>query len=105
MFKTLTAFCNFFKSLILQILWFYYFCDFMSYLAFCLYFGCTDFPHFFTSDFPDELRKSKLLIVKGTFVKLLVSCGPRRLTSGRQGQGCQRTGSCLSAVSAFSMTY
>jgi hypothetical protein len=34
-----------------------------------------DFLHFFTPDFPDELGKSKFLIVKGTFVKLLASKG------------------------------
>jgi len=32
-----------------------------------------DFLHFFTPDFPDELRKSKFLIVQGTFVELLMS--------------------------------
>ncbi|GAG50041.1 unnamed protein product, partial [marine sediment metagenome] len=37
--------------------------------------GCMDFPHFFTPDFPDELRKSKFLIVKGTFIRLLMSYG------------------------------
>jgi len=73
MFKTFTIFCKFFKSLILQVLWIYNFCGFVSYLAFWLYVGCRDFPHFFTPDFPDELRKSKFLIVKGTFVKLLMS--------------------------------
>ena len=38
-------------------------------------FGCSDFPHFFTPYFPDEPRKSKFLIVQGTFVGLLMSYG------------------------------
>jgi len=32
-----------------------------------------DFPHFFTPDLADELRKSKFLIVQGNFVRLLMS--------------------------------
>jgi len=32
-----------------------------------------DFPCFFISDFPDDLRKSKFLIVQGNFVRLLMS--------------------------------
>lgn len=39
-------FLQFFKSLILQTLWIYSFCDFTRYLVFWLYFGCRDFPHF-----------------------------------------------------------
>ncbi len=31
------------------------------------------FPHFFTPDFADELRKSGFLIVQGNFVRLLMS--------------------------------
>jgi len=34
-----------------------------------------DFPHFFTPDLADEVRKSEFLIVKGTFVRLLMSYG------------------------------
>ncbi len=67
MFKTFIIFCKFLKSLLLLILWIYDFCDFMSYLGVWLYDGCMDFAHFFTPDFPDELRKSKFLIVKGNF--------------------------------------
>ena len=36
MFKTFTAFCKFFKSLILQSLWIYNFCDFTRYWVFWL---------------------------------------------------------------------
>ena len=75
MFKMFTVVCKFFKSLVLQVLWIYNFCEFTRYLVFWLYFGCRDFPHFFTPDFPDELRKSKFLIVKGTFVSSLMSYG------------------------------
>ena len=45
MFKTFTAFCKFFKSLILPTLWIYDFCDFMSYCVFGLYCGSMDFSH------------------------------------------------------------
>ena len=55
----------------LQILWIYKFCEFTRYLVFWLYFGCTDFPHFFTPDFPDELQKSKFLIVQDNFSKFI----------------------------------
>jgi len=47
MFKTFIIFRGFFKSLLLQILWIYDFCDFMSCLGFGLYYGRMDFPHFF----------------------------------------------------------
>ena len=39
------AFLEFFKSLILQALWIYFFCVFTRYLPFGLYFGCMDFTH------------------------------------------------------------
>ena len=49
MFNTVTIFCKIFKSLILYALWICIFCDFMSYLAFWLYFGCMDSSHFLQS--------------------------------------------------------